>query len=137
MPTRCWSWTASRSKDGYGQFRLAGKMEKSHRVAFLLRHGRWPEPCALHRCDNPSCVRWSHLFEGTQLDNAADRDAKGRNAQVSGEAHGRSELTLADVEAIRATRGVLLQRELAKIYGVSQAHISKIQTGQQWRSEQW
>lgn len=32
----------------------------------------------LHRCDNTLCVNPSHMFEGTQKDNALDREAKGR-----------------------------------------------------------
>lgn len=48
------------------------------RAAFFLAEGRWPTPCICHHCDNPRCVRRSHLFEGTQLDNIADMDAKGR-----------------------------------------------------------
>jgi hypothetical protein len=36
---------------------------------------------ALHHCDNPPCARPSHLFEGTQAENDADRHAKGRDAR--------------------------------------------------------
>lgn len=28
----CWEWQASKSKDGYGYFRMGDKMEKAHRV---------------------------------------------------------------------------------------------------------
>lgn len=49
-----------------------------HRLAFKLVHGRWPEPCALHRCDVARCFAPPHLFEGSQADNVADMIAKGR-----------------------------------------------------------
>jgi len=58
-------------------------MEKAPRVAFFLKRGYWPEPCALHHCDNTLCVRDEHLFEGDQGDNARDRASKGRNGSVS------------------------------------------------------
>jgi hypothetical protein len=32
-----------------------------------------------HMCDNRKCVNQNHLFEGTHLDNANDKVAKGRN----------------------------------------------------------
>jgi hypothetical protein len=63
---------------GYGAFRAFGSSQLAHRVAFYLAEGRYPEPQALHHCDNPLCVRRSHLFEGTQADNLADMAAKGR-----------------------------------------------------------
>src|SRR5262245_5929776 len=84
MKTRCHEWTGNFFKTGYGRFWLNGKGEKAHRVAWLLANGSWPEPCGLHRCDNPACVRVDHLFEGTQLENIVDMHAKGR---ASGGSH--------------------------------------------------
>jgi hypothetical protein len=68
----CFMWIGSKNR----------RLEFAHRVAFLLAHGRWPEPNALHKCDNPSCVRAEHLFEGTQAANMADMFAKGRGARA-------------------------------------------------------
>jgi hypothetical protein len=86
MGTPCLEWMACRDRDGYGQFRIAGKQYKAHRAAWLLANGQVPEGlCVLHRCDNPGCVRLDHLFLGTSADNIADRDAKGRQSQ--GDAH--------------------------------------------------
>lgn len=80
---KCWTWSGHRNKLGYGKmtfcFSNKPKTVSAHRVAFALAHGRWPEPQCLHRCDNPRCVRPSHLFEGTQADNLADMRAKGRD----------------------------------------------------------
>jgi hypothetical protein len=83
----CWVWTAGTVDAGYGGFWLCGKMRRAQRVAFLIKHGRWPEPCACHRCDNPPCVREDHLFEGTHAANARDRDAKGRQVTLRGAEH--------------------------------------------------
>ena len=60
----CHPWRGGTDDDGYGVIRLDGKAHKAHRVAFFLAHGRWPEPCGLHSCDNPPCCNVRHLFEG-------------------------------------------------------------------------
>jgi hypothetical protein len=84
-PGDCWTWTGSKDRYGYGQIQVKqpdGRWRpvKAHRVAWFLMFGRWPDPCGLHGCDTPGCVRIGpgHVFEGTNADNAADRDAKGR-----------------------------------------------------------
>ncbi len=91
MKTRCWVWTASKDGCGYGWIGLgdgSGKLGKANRVAWELQHGPLlPKECALHHCDNPSCVRWSHLFKGTQKNNAIDREKKGRGNHSRGDAH--------------------------------------------------
>lgn len=50
-----------------------------HRFSLALVNGSLAdERCALHKCDNPICVRPDHLFEGDRGDNARDMAAKGR-----------------------------------------------------------
>lgn len=78
---QCWPWLKCCDGWNYGTFYFQGKNRKAHRVAFYLKHGRWPEPNGLHSCDNPPCCNPRHVFEGTDADNAADRVAKGRQAK--------------------------------------------------------
>jgi HNH endonuclease len=81
---RCWIWIGSRFNDGYGQTRLNGRGLHASRAIWILAHGELPkEICVCHKCDNPLCVRLSHLFTGTHGDNQKDKTRKGRQAKGS------------------------------------------------------
>lgn len=71
----CWEWKAGKSK-GYGVF----KGKHAHRVAYEMVVGPLGKLHGCHSCDNPGCVRPSHIFAGTPKDNAQDRVRKGRSA---------------------------------------------------------
>lgn len=128
-PDDCWEWTGSKSSNGYGGIKVSGQDQYAHRVSWMLFHGSIPKGIhVLHRCDNPGCVNPNHLFLGTPADNAADRDAKGR--QAKGERMGTAKLTPDKVLAIRESP--LRQRELARMYGVDQSQISHIKHRESW-----
>ena len=79
----CWSWLGGtnqlKNKDSYGRLNVSGKMILCHRFSWYLEFGKQPEkPYLCHKCDNTLCVRPSHLFEGTALDNNQDASRKGR-----------------------------------------------------------
>ncbi len=85
--SKCWQWSASHTRDGYGTFGVKGKMLGAHRVSYQVHGGNDPSDfCVCHRCDNKSCVNPEHLFLGSKKDNAQDSRKKGRTA--SGERHG-------------------------------------------------
>lgn len=69
----CWKWTGPHDRKGYGAFSIASKKIGTHRYAFFLEHGRYPEaPLVIdHICSVPDCVRPSHLREVTQAENLA------------------------------------------------------------------
>jgi hypothetical protein len=132
----CLEWTKARNVHGYGVVRdERGKNKLAHRAAWFLAHGAYPEKHLLHRCDNPSCVRVDHLFEGTQTDNMADKMAKGRHKWgnrkwLPNEPKPWSKLTLDQVREIKAADGP--QSRIAAIYGISQQTVSDIKRGRRW-----
>jgi hypothetical protein len=82
-PQGCWEFQGHRNKDGYGTLRFEGRMEKAHRVAWVLASGPIPAGMQIcHRCDNPCCCNPKHLFVGTNADNMRDRQAKGRTKNL-------------------------------------------------------
>ena len=82
----CWVWLGTRSgrrgsgKD-YGFFGIyrAGRRVSlyAHRLLLTLRDGVEPG-MACHTCDNPPCVRPSHLYSGTAQTNYDDARERGR-----------------------------------------------------------
>ncbi len=72
----CWPFIGHIDRDGYGKYHGHG----AHREAFRLANGRTPEMSVLHSCDNPPCCNPTHLYEGTQQQNIADRVARRRSA---------------------------------------------------------
>lgn len=78
----CWLWTAGKFASGYGCVSFNDKSYPAHRVAYELTFGPITGGLfACHKCDTPACVSPYHIFLGTQADNIADRDAKGRTAR--------------------------------------------------------
>ena len=91
----------------------------------------------LHSCDNTSCVNPSHLFLGTQSDNMDDKVAKGRAncPSLTGENNKQSRLTNALVNEIRYkyANQKISQWTLARQYGISQVHVSRIIRNEVWK----
>ena len=135
-PEECWPWTASTTEKGYGKIGVGSPprhLLSTHRMSWILAYGPIPPGMhVLHRCDVPGCVNPSHLFLGTQADNIADREAKGRGPV--GERNGVSKLTEADVLEIRARlQQGEYQSEIGKDFLVAQTTISAIARGVTWK----
>ena len=130
----CLEWTGNKDCNGYGRMKIEGQPMLVHRVAWELHNGPIPEGiCVLHRCDNPPCIKLSHLFIGTINDNVQDCIQKGRDRKrgLKGEDHNLAKLTEAQVIKIRNSdeRGV----DLARRYNVTQTTISDIRKGRIWQ----
>ena len=116
----CWVWMGSRNPDGYGNISIQNKSKSAHRISWEIHNGRIPKGLhVLHRCDNPPCVNPSHLFLGTNADNVADMNAKGR--QRPGLPR---KLTPDQVREIRSS--CLSPKELGRMYSVSVTLILRV-----------
>lgn len=135
----CWEWQGATNSMGYGRLSNGDGKPKTllaHRVAWQCVRGRIPKGmCVCHRCDNPLCVRPSHLFLGTRGDNMRDMYAKGRKkpVQLFGECHGKTTLTNEQVLEIRErVKFGEPQRHVAKIFEVTQATVWRIYHRKTW-----
>lgn len=131
--SECWLWTACTGTTGYGQIGVsAGRPARAHRVAWELHRGPIPEGlCVLHRCDVRHCVNPDHLFLGTQMDNIADREAKGRGQR--GATNSRAQLTKDDIPVIRkALAAGEICRVVGARFGVTSSAISSVKHGRTW-----
>jgi len=78
--TGCWVWKASKTKLGYGQFRLYDKITCSHRVSYEHWNGIIPKDLEIdHLCRNKACVNPRHLEAVTHQVNIMRGDLKTNN----------------------------------------------------------
>lgn len=117
----CWVWTGDHTSTGYGLLRRVG----AHRVAMWLATAEEADGRhVLHRCDNPPCVRRSHLRYGTHKQNMEEMAERGRAAKPG--------LKLTDEQAEELRQRYAAGERIADLmvaYGVSQQQASRIVSG--------
>lgn len=134
LPEGCWEWQGADNNMGYGIYRR----KMTHRFAWEMFYGPIPRGLwVLHRCDNKVCVNPLHLFLGTAKDNVADMYSKGRQFRPDGEAHGMNKITEDQArEIIKLYRsGNYLQKEIAAMFGITQAHVSRFHRFSGWKNK--
>lgn len=137
----CHLWSGNFSGAGlkdhlrYGDFTVAGRHLRPHRVAWELAHGQIAHGLFVcHRCDTPACCNPDHLFLGTAAENNADKSAKGRNVAPVGEQSGNAKLNRDAVLDIRRQVAAGVKRsQICRQYGVSRSAICDIVKGRRWR----
>lgn len=147
-PDACWVFTGHKRR-GYGYVFHDYRYYRAHRLAWELATGETLTDTDLigHVCDNPACARnddvgvyvvngielprIGHLFKGTNTDNDADRDAKGRG--IKGDTHPNSRLREEDIPELRALRGKVTLAVAAAQYGVTLSAVWYVWHGKTWR----
>lgn len=132
----CWIWNGQKGRVfGYGQIKLDGRVQRTHRVMWESINGPIPDGmCVCHKCDVQRCVNPDHLWLGTRADNNADKLAKGRGNMPHGRYHHRAKLTEDNVRAIKAALARnQTKKSIARQYGVSSATIRGIVRGDTWK----
>lgn len=136
--TNCWLWTSRAGSNGYGSF----KQTRSHR---FISGAKDSTRFACHHCDNRLCVRPTHIFIGTQLENVRDCISKGRfhfteikkyghlrKDYQRGEGHVSSKLTKEQaMMALACARGSV--SAMAKDFGVTPGLLHNIRRGRNWK----
>jgi hypothetical protein len=120
----CWIWTGPTNRKGYGWWSGGGTRGLAHRLALAAS-----VPCpddallACHHCDNPPCVKPTHIYWGTEADNA--RDVMERGAVVN-----------QNVLKTHCKRGHPLAGDNLRIVGASrsrQCHICSNKRSREWQ----
>jgi hypothetical protein len=117
----CWEWKGGTMPNGYGVASI-GKSQTmlAHRFAASLTQDI-TDKTVLHRCDNPLCVRPSHLVVGSQQDNMQDMYEKERSNNKL------------DAVAVRDIRTKTLSRpEYAKKYNITEGTVGDVQRRYTW-----
>lgn len=66
----CWEWQGGVTGSGYGYFWHKGRMQRAHRVVFMLNGYQLDDSkCLDHLCRNRRCVNPQHLEEVSFTEN--------------------------------------------------------------------
>lgn len=131
----CLIWPYQRGAYGYGSINIPGVGTRYvHRLACEAINGPPPSSAheAAHNCGNGAggCCNPKHLRWATRTEN--QRDRVGHGTSNRGSKHGMSKLDEFTVPQILAARGTESQRKIGARFGVSQAAVSMIFSGERW-----
>lgn len=134
----CWIWKDTSKVNLYGRFCYEGKTASPSRV--LKIHIDKPKILnrtvfACHKCDNPPCVRPSHIFWGSQKDNIKDAVSKGRwfHRGFIGKRPKNQILEEHQVLLIRAFSRSVHRKSFEKILKIKSKSLWFIQAGHSWK----
>jgi len=130
----CLAWPFTTNIGGYAQLWYEGRVRLVSRLVCEDTHGPAPTPKheAAHSCGNGhlACVTKRHLSWKTSAGNKADMLLHG--SRIKGERSHLAKLTEPEVKQIMALRGTKSQAQIAELFSVHQATVSRIHTGCTW-----
>jgi hypothetical protein len=135
----CWNWEGpidSLKKGGYGiVYDRETGIQRTHRLMWHYCYGGIPKGMwILHTCDNPRCVRPSHLYLGTNKENVRDRVTRGRGAYGIRNGGG---VKLNDVKVVEMRQmyatGKFTKAHLSRVFGITDVHVNRIVNGRNWK----
>lgn len=130
----CYICTSHSIVKGYPYVYANGRWGSLVRHLWTEQYGEIPKGlCTLHSCDNPVCINLDHIRLGTHADNMKDMVIRNRSKSSGVKGEDISKLKESDVQYIIAHHTEYKQRELGKMFGVTQANISAIVVGKSWR----
>lgn len=121
--TPCWIWGRHITTDGYGQMYVDNRLVMAHRHYYEKAKGSIPRGLQLdHLCRVRACMNPDHLEPVTNAENVR----RGVMAK----------LTWPEVHEIRrCTDAGQDQREVARLFDITQAQVSKIHRRECWRED--
>lgn len=123
----CWIWIGAKNRRGYGKLCFkTSKNDTAHRVSYKLFKGPIIDnKFVCHTCDNPSCVKPSHLWLGTTQLNKKDQIDKDRGGR---------KLKASDILQIRNLyENNIGSNTIAKQYNVNCSTITNIVKRRTWK----
>lgn len=80
----CWVRKQFNTKNRYPSIRFQGKKTSNHRISYTVFKGEITgDLFVCHTCDVSHCCNPSHLYLGTILDNARDRESRNRHPHTT------------------------------------------------------
>lgn len=135
-PDGCWNWQGIVGWGGYGQMKLNGIMQSTHRLMWAIwNESRIPKGLVVrHKCiDNRRCINPDHLEPGTQKENIGDAIRQGRFRVAVGVERRCSKLNAEQVRQIRSMRPFGTQSEAAQYTYYRLAKMFKVRIGIIWQ----
>lgn len=131
----CLIWPFYKDASGYGKMQEGKRPQTVSRIVCEETNGPAPSPAhqAAHSCGNGhlGCVNKRHVSWKTPIANNSDKLVHGTHNR--GSRHNMARLSEEEVGQIISLKGSRPQTEIAKMFGISQAHVSRIHLGQSWR----
>lgn len=130
----CWIWTGAYNNYGYGVLWWNYRPILAHRYSWQIHKGPIPENRILcHTCNTRCCINPDHLYAGTPKTNYDDSVRAGTATgypKQQGEQVGGSKLKEVDIRIIRRSSDT--NENLARRFGISPSHMSRVRRGLYW-----